>query len=187
MVAVGFLSINDQICIHGVKSKLSSTFYQLLQASLIYLSKLFAILTSRDNILKVQISEKKKERKTCPIIEFISPKNTWAIFQTPNKCLSSALFENPSIFHFTVLEKMRLFRAVFKHCAKIGIHFSCLPPPLLKCHFFQDPFFADFTALLTHFQKVLQIFTSLAISQQYVTSSFSLFNTWKQNQLTTET
>ena len=68
---------------------------------------------------------------------------------------------------------MRLFRAVFKHCAKIGIHFSCLPPPLLKCHFFQDPFFfADFTALLTHFQKVLQIFTSLAISQQYVTSSF---------------
>ena len=82
------------------------------------------------------------------------------------------LFENRSIFHFTVLEKMRLFRAVFKHCAKIGIHFSCLPPPLLKCHFFQDPFFADFTALLTHFQKVLQIFTSLAISQQYVTSSF---------------
>ena len=142
MVAVGFLSINDQICIHGVKSKLSSTFYQLLQASLIYLSKLFAILTSRDNILKVQISEKKK--KTCPIIEFISPKNTWAIFQTPNKCLSSALFENHSIFHFTVPEKMRLFRAVFKHCAKIGIHFSCLLPPLLKCHFFQDPFFCWF-------------------------------------------
>ena len=49
--AVGFLSINDQICIHGVKSKLSSTFYQLLQASLIYLSKLFAIL-SLLNILK---------------------------------------------------------------------------------------------------------------------------------------
>ena len=60
--AVGFLSINDQICIHGVKSKLSSTFYQLLQASLIYLSKLFAILFLLNILKEIEFQSSKFQK-----------------------------------------------------------------------------------------------------------------------------
>ena len=114
-----------------MKSKLSSTFYQLLQASLIYLSKLFAILSLLNILKEIEFQSSKFQKGKNLSYYWIYM--LWKTLESYFRHLIN-VYKQEFIFLVYTLPSSSFASVTFFQVSQF---------------FWQDSFFADFTPLLT--------------------------------------